>query len=167
MSIRKRLLGRKCPCGASITDGNSIGLCPTCNLRSPANEAKRKAAVKARWDSDPAWRCFARANMRRVGLAAGRDPVITARRREHGKTQYATFLDTPEVRAKVIASRPAATQKMRDTKLAWCPVEYRDEYLFLLKRKKIARAEAMQMVLAMVEVDKAKRERAEAALSPF
>lgn len=167
MSHRTRNLGRTCSCGKDITDDNVTGFCGPCNLRSPITEARRQAALRAKWENDPAWRAEVRARMKKVGTEAGRDPVLTARRREHGKIQYATYLNTPEVRAKVKATRPMVGKKIRDKKLAWCPPAYRDEYLFLLKNKKVRKAEAKEMILATIDLDKERRERARANLSPF
>lgn len=161
-------LGRTCgDCPAPIYDQNKSGLCKDCcdTLRKPETEALRIAALRAKMANDPAYRCRVRENMRRVGTEAGKDPVLTAARRERGKWLYANKLDCDEVRAKIIATRPAVGRMLRQQKLGWMPEEYWGDYLFLIRNKRLKKVEAREIILAQIAADKARR--TGNGLSPF
>lgn len=163
-SPRSRSLGRTCSgCAVVITNGSVSGLCKPCALkagRSPKNDAKRRAGRAHKLATDPTYREKLRANMRRVSLAASADPEVTARRRERGHYMYAHYLNTPEVRAKIAATRPRVSKLLTERSLAWCPHQYRDDYLFLTQKKRIPSKEAKAMILAQAKEEQAR-------LSPF
>lgn len=142
--------GRTCQCGATITDYNKSGKCRPCVrasiLRSPETEARRAEGIRRKYREDPAYRAKMQAIMKRVGQKAGIDPEITARRREQGKWMYENVLNTPENRAKVLATRPAVAEKLREQKLGWCPPDLRDEYQRLYRNKHIKAAKARAII---------------------
>lgn len=161
-----RKLERTCSdCNSSIHDANKSGLCRLCcdTLRRPDVEAKRVAALRAKMDTDPIYRRRAQERMRRVGIEAGKDPMLTAARSERGKWLYANKLDTDEVREKIKATRPAVGAELRRQRLSWMPEAYWGEYLFLIRRKRIKKAQAKAIILAQIASDKAKASR----VSPF
>lgn len=129
---------------------------------SPEVAAARAAGIRAKF-TDPAHLAKMQRVAKRNGETARADPAFRARLVEHGKRQRAGSLGTPQARAAYLASRPASGRKRTETVLGWCPPEYRDEYRRLNRSKYIPAAQAKQMILDMIEAERAKP----AKLSPF
>lgn len=125
------------------------------NGQSPARRAKASASMKAHL-SDPHVRAthIARATdglRRRIAT----DPDFAAQRREMGRRTGLMKLGTAATPAGSPA-RVAAGKAVSATKLAWCPPEYRDEYKYLIRTKRIPAVEARQIILSTVKADAAR-----------
>ena len=163
-------MGRACSdCPNPIRNENVSGRCKSCatayNNRLPETKAKRVAGWKKRM-ADPlkyARLCATLADNARKGLE---DPVKRAAAAERGRLQYERYLNNPEVRALLNSPemRAAKGKKITAARLAWCPPEYRAEYLYLIYTKRMHRSEAKPIILEQVRAD---RERELAKLSPF
>ena len=129
--------------------------CRTCHARrmSPGNLPKLAAAREERW-ADPNERArsgvIASENRRR---RMAEDPAFAARLRENcramgvGGNGFNRFpKGSPE--------RMAAGRRARATKLAWCPMEYRDEYQRLMSAYGYRAPEARAMIEEQVERDR-------------
>lgn len=140
--------------------------CRACSVRntnaSPDVAAARKAAIRAKF-AEPAHLAKMQGVARRAGEIARQDPEFRARLVEHGKRMYATHLNTPEGRAKVLATRKASGAKRTETVLGWCPPEYRDDYRRLIYSKQVRAVEARRIILDLIEAKRAKPR----VLSPF
>jgi hypothetical protein len=154
-----------CGCGKTLGRRNTSGRCALCALAElnadPEHQAKRLAGIKRKFEDDPAYAAAARERCRRVGLKAGQDPELRARRVEAGRERYANILSRPDIREKAIASIKARVgAKLRARALSWCPEYLWPEYQYLRKVKRLPAAEAREIVLQ-------EHARREAALSPF
>lgn len=120
--------------------------------RDPRRRAKVSAAMKAHL-ADPATLA---AHKQRTGDGVRRamieKPGFAAARRELGRALGLT--------RKGIVNRPAGSQsritagrRSGATKLAWCPVEYRDDYRRLVKWQGVKAAEARRMIEAQITAD--------------
>lgn len=157
--------GRVCSaCPTAIRNSNVSGLCRPCWLKASVDDAdfqhRRAEGIRRKLRDDPAHAARVSANMRRVAIAAAKDPEVRQRRIERGHFMYENFLKLPEVRAKIAATRPAVAKKLSEQKLAWCPAHLRDEYLFLVKRKRVKASEARRIIMDL-------HQREEAKLTPF
>lgn len=139
--------------------------CKPCAMRRvnacPVVAKARADAIRAKF-TDPDRLATARNVIRQNREAAQNNPATRARMVEHGKRQYARYLDTPEMRAAVLATRPASGAKRTATVLAWCPPDYRDAYRKL--QRKYRAAVARPMIIERIAADEKARI---AAMSPF
>lgn len=168
MTRRERAynLGRVCTCGTAIS--NRAAQCRPCFYAKQRADTERGkkigAALKARLN-DPANRIRHREAARRAGRTKAANPEFVAKARQIMLERVQPLSMTPENLAK---RDYALTGRLSgESKMAWCPPEYRDEYRYLVHTKKLAGAEARAMVLAQAKAD---RERAAAKvpeLSPF
>ncbi len=156
-------LGLHCAgCEKPINDKSTSGKCRTCfNLvlnADPENRRKIAEGVRRFARENPE---SMREQARRAGQAKRNNPETLAKLRERMRLiQPLSY--TPEAMAR--RDMKARGQKTREFRLAWCPVEYRDQYSSLVNQKGLRKPEAQAMILAHVAADKA---RSEAALSPF
>jgi hypothetical protein len=74
------------------------------------------------------------------------DPVKRAAAQERAREIYRLYLDTPECRAKVRASRKIAGEKVRETRLAWCPPEYRELHAENVNRHRMRAAQSRELI---------------------
>jgi hypothetical protein len=95
-----------------------------------------------------------------MGRKAWSDPVISARLRKSAARAAERNFWSPEARARWMLTRPSVAAMITETRLGWCPPEYRDEYRNLLHAKKLRAAEAREIIEAEI---RSKQE----ALSPF
>jgi hypothetical protein len=155
-----------CACGKPVMGKQDV--CRRCFFRrlnqSPAHIAKRDAGIAARW-AKPGEREKQALVCKRSVQKRDATPGMRERYVEMGKKHYQT-LNLPEVRAKTHSPETNAlrTAAMLETRLGWCPPEYREEYRALRNSHGITAAEARRMILAMIE---AKRVKAEREMSPF
>lgn len=119
--------------------------------RDPARRAKASASMKARL-ADPVLRAIHTQRTKEGTRAALRDPEFMARRRELGRRLGKAKLGHLAHPAGS-ESRAAAGRASSNTKLAWCPVEYRDDYKELVKHQHIPASEARQMIEAQIAAD--------------
>jgi hypothetical protein len=156
-------------CSTSIADGCASGRCRSCNVirnnKKPELVAKRMAGKREAM-RDPikyARACqIARNNIRK----AMADPVKRAKFVELGKIKAATYFADPSIRAQVNdpALRKAIGRKISETRMAWCPPEYREAYHDLLRLRLCNAAEGRALIEEQIKADRA---RARSILSPF
>ncbi|MBN8831216.1 MAG: hypothetical protein J0G94_11510 [Sphingomonadales bacterium] len=146
-----------CPAIISMYPGRKGDRCRSCSARRMASSPEHREAVsrstKRRWlDPEASHKLRAgirvanqrperREQLRQAGLKAGPD--------------RARYVNTP-------AGSPArilANKRMVDTKLRWCPREYRPLYSYLRKVKEIPAPEAKAIVLAQVAADQREHQR--------
>jgi hypothetical protein len=154
--------GRACSdCSTAITNFAKSGRCRACNTarrnKDPEMTAKRMAG-KRRAMSDPikyARACqIARDNIRR----AMADPEKRAKAVERGKVKAALHFNTPEGRA--WCNRPEvrarAAKSLSETRMAWCPPEYRAQYFELMRLRLCSAAEGRQFISDQIAKDRAR-----------
>jgi hypothetical protein len=86
------------------------------------------------------------------------DPVKREAAAERARRIYRLYLDTPEVRAKVAASRAVAGEKVREFRLAWCPAEYRALHHENVNKHRMLAAQSREMIEKLVANDKAMKD---------
>ncbi len=125
------------------------------NGRSPARRAKVSAAMKA-YLADPTTRA---AHAQRTGDGVRRamveSPEFAATRRELGRRLGKSCAGHAS-RPAGSESRIVAGRRSGATKLAWCPVEYRDDYRRLVKWQGVKAAEARRMIETQIDKDAAR-----------
>lgn len=152
-------------CGKTVSAQCRTGYCRPCYTRKinsdPEIIAKRKAATERLW-ADPMHRAKMAAIARQMGINARKDPKYRQWLTEHGKRLCREVLSRPDVAHKANCSETKlrARDKRRATQIAWCPEEYRDQFFYLLRTKRIPYAEARRMVEEQRKADLAN-------LSPF
>lgn len=133
-------------CGKPLWKGNKYGHCKA--HISPEARANMTAGLRRKMQSDPEYMqrviALARAN---VARPEHRQKLTEAARRS-GAWRKALAATTPE--SYLLAARRAA-----ETKLSWCPPEYRDEYRRLTSTKRMRAHEAKAIILAQHEKDMA------------
>lgn len=146
-------MGRACSkCAVPIGNTNASGLCRPCvlakNSTDPVFLENRRQGLRNKIANDPEYAEGLRRRMKRTAQKAALDPVLTAKRRARGRYLYETRLNTPEVKAKILASRRAVGDKLREQRMAWCPPELRAKYKALYRNKRIPSAVARVMIEA-------------------
>jgi hypothetical protein len=153
-------------CGEGLGPKNKSGRCRPCGntFRNADPEFRRKRAegIRRRF-ADPLHRKKMKFVIGENARKARQNPLYMSALRRRGYQLAATYLNDPEIRARNIAAIKAAGPKMSDTKLAWCPREWRDEYRRLTIRKRVPTAEARAMILDQIAAEKRKANK----LSPF
>jgi len=76
-----------------------------------------------------------------------------SRERQLWKHGHAALAPDTEARARQKAAASAAMKEMRKDALAWCPLEYRDDYRFLQKAAGYRAAEARAIIKAQIATD--------------
>lgn len=152
-------------CGKPVSRKCRTGYCRTCftaKLNSdPELIARRKAAADRRW-ADPIQRAKMAAIARQMGINARKDPQFRKWLSDNGRRLCHEVLSRPDIAAKANCSETKlrARDKRRATQIAWCPEEYREQFFYLLRTKRIPYAEARRMVEEQRKTDIAN-------LSPF
>lgn len=153
-------------CGKGITANAAkrSGMCIGCGNKrrwaDPAFRERRQAGIEKKWQ-DPVYRAAAIARARRLGIESAKDEELQERRRAYGRWVYANVLSRPDVREKNRQAVIARSGKTLSANAhAWCPPEYRAEYQYLRRTKKLLKAEAQQIIYAQIKADIAR-------LSPF
>lgn len=148
-------------CGATIKErrNRKSRLCAACNRQAlgsdPVRRERNREATRARC-ADPERRARMAKNVsagRRAALAS--DPAAMERARELGRRVGRSRT----MSAKHPAGSPArmkAGRSTAETKLRWCPREYRAEYRRLILSKKFPAAEARAIIEASIAKAKAK-----------
>lgn len=136
-------------CGSTLGPKNKSGYCRThysqFGLRDDHGDRIR-AGIKRRMAVDPE---FIDA-LRRRARAVGKLPVsIEARRR----SAISRRIWEQGAAHTTLASRKLAGERARATKLAWCPAELRDEYMRLIRSKRMLAVEARALILGQHEKD--------------
>lgn len=160
-------LGKRCAhCDAAIRDTNTRGYCRRCVIRvlnqDPEFNRRRVEATRSSPKLVPG---------SPARLAAGRksnatrmsNPAYRAWLVEHVRNNMQPLSCTPEAEAK--RDRREQGRKTTEMRLAWCPNEYRAEYLSLIKSKGLKAVEARAIILEAIEADKRRNKPPE--LSPF
>lgn len=129
------------------------GRCKSCSARavaiSPAKRDKARASMVARL-SCPIEHAKHMTRLH-VGLIEHlKDPDNLAKLRERGRTVGLLCVGK---NAAWYASRAASGRKRSATVMAWCPVEYREDYHRLINVKHIKAKEARAMILDMIAAD--------------
>lgn len=151
-------------CDKPITANTKTGRCIPCANRfigaTEAFQQARAEGIRRKFRDDPAHI----AKMRRVAAANGKramlDPARVEQLREHGRKMRATHLSTPAALAARLAVAKDVGRKITETRLGWCPPEYRAEYRRLTLSKRFLAADAKAMILATIKATRAR-------MSPF
>lgn len=146
-------------CGkAPLSRKNKTGYCILCLLdkrnADPVFQASRAEAIRNKFKTDPAHREKMRRIARRNSQKAAADPDYRAKLVERGRLLAATALRTPEALEKLRAVRAEAGRRGHETKMSWCPPEYRAEYKKLTVGRNIRAPKARAMILARIEAEK-------------
>jgi hypothetical protein len=112
-------------CGAELKTSKT-GYCRKCFNRSPVKLAAQSATWERRM-ADPDLAAQARKSLARNAAKGLTDPETMERRRQLGRDQWRKMW-TPEAREHWLATNAQMRRRLSDTKLAWCPQDYRDEY---------------------------------------
>ena len=144
-------------CSKELGMRNRSGLCRSCLARrhnaDPAVTARRKAAIRARFD-DPEVLAAHRARIARY--MANMPPEHRAARQAHGQAMYREVLCRPDIVAKREAARQEPGnrrrrgEKLSASRLPWCPAEWRPLYRDLT-RKGVPPADARSAVEAEIK----------------
>jgi hypothetical protein len=158
LGISRRLPPNAClDCGTNITrDAKRCQPCANALVNSSPDVKAARAAGIRRTFKDPAHRQKMRAVIIRNATKARADPAYHARLVEHGKKQYAVYLNTPEARANNLAARRANSHKITEHWLGWCPLEHRAEYARLRLSKRMLAADARKIIEAAIRAEKAR-----------
>jgi hypothetical protein len=151
-------LSRNCSdCGTPISQ-QSKGRCKSCATayynRLPETKIKRAEGWKKRLADPEKYAQVCRVAARNSQKAMA-DPVKLAEAQERARNMYRLYLDTPESRAKVLASRASAGRKLSEYRLAWCPPEYRELHHENVKKHRIPAALSREMIERRIANDKA------------
>ena len=133
-------------CGKPLWKGNKYGHCKA--HISPEARANMTAGLRRKMQSDPEYMqrviALARANVARPEHRQ----KLTEAAKQSGAWRKALAATTPE-------SYQLAATRAAETKLAWCPLEYRAEYRRLKDTKRMRAHEAKAIILAQHEKDMA------------
>lgn len=147
-------------CQVLVSD-QSKGRCRRCANayfnRLPETKQKRVEGWKKRLADPEKYERLCRTAARNSQKAMA-DPVKRAEAAERGKRIYSLYLDTPESRAKVKASRAKAGAKIRERLLAWCPPEYRQLHHENVFRHRMLSAQSREMIEKLIANDRAMRD---------
>ena len=155
-------LTRSCSdCGTGITE-KSKGRCRSCATtyynRLPETKKKRVEGWKKRL-SDPAKYEQVCKTAARNSQKAMADPVKRAAAVERARKVYRKYLDTPEMRERIRATRKRAGEKLTEQRLAWCPQEYRELHAQNVKTHRMKAAQSREMIEKMI-AERTREERA-------
>ncbi|SKB26974.1 hypothetical protein [Sphingopyxis flava] len=123
--------------------------------RSPARRAKCSAAMKAYLADPNALAAHAKRTGDGLRRAIAENPEFAEKRRELGRMIGKTRLGVMN-RPAGCPSRILAGRRSGATKLAWCPVEYRDDYRRLVKSQGLKAAEARKVIEDQIAADAAR-----------
>lgn len=152
-------MSRTCTdCAAPITVKSRTGWCRPCSAKhlnsDPAIHARRVAGIHRKFAEDPQFKAEQAARL----LVNASTPAAALARVATGKRIAREVLARPDVKA--LTHSPEARAKrgrtMVNTKLAWCPEEWRDSYRRMLSGGTLAK-DAKAMILDTVRVE-ARRE---------
>lgn len=156
--ISRSAKGRCRPCGAAYVNG------------SAEIKARRADAIRAKF-RDPNHAAKMRVVARENGKKASQDPLHRQWLKANGKRLYRDILSRPDIREKNIAAIRANSHKITEHFLGWCPPEWRDEYRYLIRTKRMLAAEAKAVILAQITAERERARRAAVReaekLSPF
>lgn len=157
-------------CGTPIRGRNESGRCSRCIIKQrnadPEYRARLLAGISKKW-ADPEYKAKMRASSRALAERLAKDPKVRAARQRAGRASVPRLF-SPEVRAKTLkAVSERAGKTNSERRLAWCPVEYRSLYRYLLKTKRIPGPEARQSVFEQIRIDRERKLAAKETLSPF
>jgi hypothetical protein len=135
-------------CSAPITRQSKTGRCRACafavTTAAPEFEAKRVAGIRA-LHLDPTFRARKARAIHAAHMAARLDPEKRARLNRNIFVARARLSD-PDVRARMLAARPAAGRKRTATVMSWCPSARWGEYRRLVRSKRLLAAEARRVI---------------------
>jgi hypothetical protein len=81
------------------------------------------------------------------------------------------YFHTPETRVKWLQSRGEVGRKLTERRIGWCPPEYREQYLRLMRNGHKNAAIARREITAIIEQDAARKAEAQQArlaeMTPF
>lgn len=142
-------------CGRMMLDcpRRKTNLCKPCFARQMALSPEKREACRVAMlekHADPAFRALhterTTAGTRRSLL----DPEKMKARQENGRRCGLLGLGVQKLGAGH-PSRVAAGRKLSETRLAWCPPEYRDQYRELTTSKLVSAPDARRMILDLIE----------------
>lgn len=122
-------------------------LCAKC--RRPLYKRNTSGLCKMHFNTDPAW-------VRR--RAQGQVRNMTPARRAEARARILAVMSSPAEIARRAdpAERKRVAARRVAAQMAWCPLEYREAYSALRGKDGITAAEARQLILDQIEVDRAR-----------
>lgn len=159
-------LGRICSdCAKPIRNENTSGRCKVCatiyNNRLPDSIEKRRVGWAKRLANPRHYADLCRVAKQNSRKAMA-DPAKRAAAAERARLIWQQYLNTPEMREYVNSPevRSRAGRSLSETRMAWCPPEYRSAYYDIRRKVQCSAADARQIILDQIKSDQAK-------LSPF
>lgn len=155
-------LTRSCSdCGTPISE-QSKGRCRSCATayynRLPETKKKRVEGWKKRL-ADPAKYAQVCRTAARNSQKAMADPIKRAAAAERARKMYRKYLDTPEMRERIRATRKRAGEKIREHLLGWCPPEYRELHAENVNTHRMKAAQSREMIEKLI-AERTREERA-------
>lgn len=143
-------------CSAPITGKGKTGLCHRCQTARinscPEVKRRRREAIRRKFQ-DPEHRArMARVVAKNLAGALSR-PEYRAALVERGH-ELTRILHSPEVKERSRQARARAGKSISETRLGWCPPEYRDYYRKLTISKRLLAADAKAATLRKIEQDR-------------
>lgn len=142
-------LTRACSDCAKPISEQSKGRCRSCATayynRLPETIAKRIEGWKKRLADPKNYEQLCK-TAKRNSQKAMADPVKRAAASARAKIMYERYLNTDENRAIVASTRKRAGDKIRELRLAWCPLEYRQLHHENIKRHRMKAAQSREMI---------------------
>lgn len=129
--------------------------CTAIRLREDPEIAERRKNALKKVLSDPINKQRRIERLRAVMQERHQDPEFMEMRREQGRRLQQELRQRPDLRARSLTpeARAKAAKASVAKKLAWCPIEYRDAYMKLLRSGRVPAAQARQMILDLIEAD--------------
>lgn len=141
-------------CGGRVGPQSTSYLCKSCatirHNKLPEMIQKRREGWKKRLARPGEYERVCKTATRNSQKAAA-DPVKRAEAAERGRMNYARYLNTPEMRARIAATRKQAGEKIREKLLAWCPLEYREMHRQNTARYRMTAAQSREMIEKLAE----------------
>jgi len=132
----------------------------------PAIDARRRSAQQT-YLAQPETKAKLAAQMRVSHAIAMQNPDFKAWQRENGRRLQRDILSSPEIRATMVT--PSAKAKrgaaVTETRLGWCPVDQRQHYRDLIRRKGLSAAEARAIIEASIRPEPNPVEQAREAIA--
>jgi hypothetical protein len=145
-------------CGDRIGPQSTSGRCRKCGMayynRLPETRAKRIEGWKKRLARPGEYEKLCKVATRNSQKAMA-DPVKRAAAAERARTVLIPYMSSPEILAKIKASRAAAGEKVREYRLGWCPQEYRALHHENVNRHRMKSDQSREMIEKMIRESEA------------
>lgn len=146
--------GRTCgECSRPIVNAAKSGMCKLCTLArrnaDPNTRLLISEGAKQLYRDNPYALARRQAVINRNRTKALADPAIFAKYQALGRATVHNLF-TPEAIERRLKNLRAATHKIREAKLGWCPLEYRELHRRNVKSRKMKAADSRRQIEAMI-----------------